>query len=619
MQIYRMKHSCLHSLAMVLVLMTLSTGAQAQVRVNRLLARADSAMLAYDFNTALQFCRKAMETVDSLSLAKVEEKMLMAQNGLSMMDFCSQPSVVAKRVFPLKDFFLFYPLPENSWRKTPNQLDSLPDALSMAVYYQEGASQIYYSAKDEEGIRNIYRTSRRDSIWSAPALINEQLTSSSDEIYPMVSPDGKTLTFASKGLYGMGGYDLYQASWNPETKDWDVPVNMGFPYSSPYDDYLFINTEDGKYSIFASNRECGKDSVCIYVLEYDVMPVRTSVKGVKDLRDLASLSPKDDPTRMDNGSAVSGETPEDLEQKHYLEQLKEVRIMRDSIARFNKRMDSMRSRLSSATDEERSMLTDAIMDGELHLPALNDALKKSIQKLQDIEMDFLMKGVVFDAKKLQAQADKEVVGASSGYTFSRNSYGPSFRLEMEKPVQKFDYSFMILPEGRFAEDNNLPSGLVYQIQIFTQGKKATVDEINGLSPVFEKHNTSGKYTYSVGVFRTYVDALSNLNKVKARGFRTAIITAFLNGKPMGIANAREMESSVMSLFSVRIYPADGQSLKESALDAIHALTQKDLLKTVEDGSVVYKVGPFDDREDAQELLEAVKAAGEGSVSIVEQD
>lgn len=53
MQIYRMKHSCLHSLAMVLVLMTLSTGAQAQVRVNRLLARADSAMLAYDFNTAL--------------------------------------------------------------------------------------------------------------------------------------------------------------------------------------------------------------------------------------------------------------------------------------------------------------------------------------------------------------------------------------------------------------------------------------------------------------------------------------------------------------------------------------------------------------------------------------
>ena len=60
----------------------------------------------------------------------------------------------------------------------------------------------------------------------------------------------------SKGLYGMGGYDLYVSQWNSETGDWDVPVNMGFPYSSPYDDFLFINTEDGKYSIFASNRGC---------------------------------------------------------------------------------------------------------------------------------------------------------------------------------------------------------------------------------------------------------------------------------------------------------------------------------------------------------------------------
>ena len=47
--------------------------------------------------------------------------------------------------------------------------------------------------------------------------------------------------------------------------------------------------------------------------------------------------------------------------------------------------------------------------------------------------------------KLQAQADKEVVGASTGYTFTRNDYGPRFTLEMEQPVRKFDYSFMILP------------------------------------------------------------------------------------------------------------------------------------------------------------------------------
>lgn len=139
--------------------------------------------------------------------------------------------------------------------ENPNQLDSLGgDGLARAIYVPDGAGDIYYSAKDEEGIRNIYCTHLSDSLWSVPALINERMTSSSDEIYPMLSPDGQSLYFASKGLYGMGGYDLYVSQWNKETGDWDVPVNMGFPYSSPYDDFLFVNTADGKYSIFASNR-----------------------------------------------------------------------------------------------------------------------------------------------------------------------------------------------------------------------------------------------------------------------------------------------------------------------------------------------------------------------------
>lgn len=594
--------------------------ARAQIRVNRLLASADSARLSYDFRKAEDLCRKALEVADSTSVTAVEEQLMMAQNGLNMMDFCSDPSVVARQTFPLRDFFLFYPLPNNSWRQSPNQLDSTASGpVPTPVYYPAGAEEIYYSCADAQGIRNICRTIHKDSLWSVPTLINEHLTSSSDEIFPMVSGDGKTLTFASTGLYGMGGYDLYQAEWNPETNDWGVPVNMGFPYSSPYDDFLLINTDDGKYTIFASNRDCGKDSVTIYVLEYDVMPVRTSVAGIKELRELSSLTPKDDPARIDNESAVSGKEMESPEQQHYLEQLKVVRTMRDSLSKFTARLDGMRSRLSTATDEEKASLTESIMDSELHLPALNDALRKAVGKLQEIEMDFLMKGIVFDAGKLQAQADKEVVGASTGYTFTRNDYGPRFTLEMEQPVRKFDYSFMILPEGRFAEDNTLPEGLVYQIQIFTQSRKATLDDINGLSPVFEKLNPSGKYTYSAGLFRDYASALGNLNKVKSLGFRTAIITAYRDGKPVSVADARKMESEITVFCFVKIFPENSQSLSETALTTIQEMTDKDLQKSVEDGSVVYRVGPFNDRQEAERISEAVRQAGETNVSVTEAE
>lgn len=592
--------------------------ASAQVSPTRLMIKADSCRMAYNFAEAVQYSESAVEALDSTASARAEEQLLMARNGLNMMSFCSQPTVVAKQTFPLKDFFLFYPLKDHSWRKTPNQLDSLGgDNLSRAIFIPDGSRDIYYSAKDEEGIRNIYATHLTDSLWSVPTLINEQMTSSSDEIYPMLSPDGQSLYFASKGLYGMGGYDLYVSNWNSETNDWDMPVNMGFPYSSPYDDFLFVNTEDGKYSIFASNRECGRDSVTIYVLEYDSMPVRKAVTDVDELRALASLNPARDHSRIDNDAAVPDEGQQNESTKRYMDKMREVRALRDSVARFGKNLEKMRSGLAGASSEEKARLTAEISDKEMMLPTLNSALNAAVKELQNIEMDFLANGIVIDTRKLQAEADKEIVGASSGYTFSKNSYGPALHLDIMKPKPTFDYSFMILPEGRFAENNTLPEGIIYQIRIFTLGRKATVADLNGLSPVFERTTTSGRHAYSVGLFKSYKDVLSNLNKVKNRGFRDAQIDAFHNGQVINVRKARELESKVRTLFMVKIFPEDGQSLSEQAIAAVHEHSDKDLIKSVEAGSVVFTTGPFEDKSQVDVLVAALKAAGAENVSVSE--
>lgn len=592
--------------------------ASAQVSPTRLMIKADSCRMAYNFAEAVQYSESAVEALDSTASARAEEQLLMARNGLNMMSFCSQPTVVAKQTFPLKDFFLFYPLKDHSWRKTPNQLDSLGgDNLSRAIFIPDGSRDIYYSAKDEEGIRNIHATHLTDSLWSVPTLINEQMTSSSDEIYPMLSPDGQSLYFASKGLYGMGGYDLYVSNWNSETNDWDMPVNMGFPYSSPYDDFLFVNTEDGKYSIFASNRECGRDSVTIYVLEYDSMPVRKAVTDVDELRALASLNPARDHSRIDNDAAVPDEGQQNESTKRYMDKMREVRALRDSVARFGKNLEKMRSGLAGASGEEKARLTAEISDKEMMLPTLNSALNAAVKELQNIEMDFLANGIVIDTRKLQAEADKEIVGASSGYTFSKNSYGPALHLDIMKPKPTFDYSFMILPEGRFAENNTLPEGIIYQIRIFTLGRKATVADLNGLSPVFERTTTSGRHAYSVGLFKSYKDVLSNLNKVKNRGFRDAQIDAFHNGQVINVRKARELESKVRTLFMVKIFPEDGQSLSEQAIAAVHEHSDKDLIKSVEAGSVVFTTGPFEDKSQVDVLVAALKAAGAENVSVSE--
>ncbi len=549
----------------------------AQDMTKQMLEEADSARLAYDFPKAEEICQRVIAALDSSSRTEATEHLILAQNGLSMMNFCSTPKVVAKQVFSLKDFFLFYPLQDHSWRKVPNQLDSIPTKdIETATYVPDGAQTLLYSSTDEDGIRNIYITNFKDTAWSVPALINEQLTSSSDEIFPMLSPDGKSIFFASKGLYGMGGYDLYVSSWNEENGS--------------------------------------KDSVCIYVLEYDGMPVRKSITDLGELRKLCSLTPADDKSKFDNRSAVRDAGTDNTETKEYVARVRAVRAIRDSIAAFNKKLDEMRSKLSSAKGDDAAKLTETISEREAQLPALNDSLSKASKALQEVEMDFLSKGIVLDANKLQAAADREIVGSSSAYTFSKNSYGPAPHLNILKPKPSFDYSFKILPEGKFAENNTLPEGLVYQIQIFAQSRKATTADIKGLSPVFERQS-GNRYVYSAGLFRSYKDVLSNLNKVKRQGFRSAIITAYSDGQPISVSNARKMEADIKTVYLVKVYPANGSSLPGDLLNEIKALTPTDLIKSMEGGSVVFKIGPLDDKALADSILNAMKKAGEAGASI----
>ena len=588
-----------------------------KVDFSRLKESADSLTKAYKFNAAVELLQNAKEAADSADAVRLDEMMVPAQNGSNMTGFCSNPVPVAKERFSLKDFFLYYPLQDRSWRITPNQLDSTAnDPFAKAIYIPDDVKQIYWSGKDSDGIRNIYRTALGDSLWTVPELVNEQLTSSSDEIYPMISPDGKQLFFASKGLYGMGGYDLYVSNWDKELNDWGVPVNMGFPYSSPYDDFLYINTADGKYSMFASNRECPADSVDIYVLEFDSMPVRKEINDPDELKKLCSLTPDNDPTRIDNHSATTDENGQNnADMSRYSEQMLTVRSLRDSIYKFSTDLDRDRSWLSETSGEERSRLAASILSKEAMLPKLQDSLARASRELQKIELEFLQSGIVIDPEKIHREADRELVGADAGYTFSKKSPGARIRLDMEKPAPSFDYTFQILEQGRFAEDNTIPQGLYYQIQLFSMMSKATVKQIKGLSPVFERPGSNGRRIYSVGLFHTYKDVLANLNKVKRAGFRSAIIVAFLDGKPITVQKARAIEKNIHELFQIRVFPIDGNSLNENEIATIKASTDSDMSKTTEGGMISYILGPYDSRQEADSVTETLKKAGLSNLRI----
>lgn len=597
-------------------------------RIDSLLLRGDSLRMEYRFEESLEAYSEAMEAAqdsvfmltDSLKRIEVSDRILLSENGRNMAEYAYKPVVVARHRFHIDDFFLYYPLPDKSWRETPNQLDTMAAGrFSKALYAPEPSWEIYYSAQDADGIRNIYMTELQDTIWTYPSLLNENITSASNEIYPMLSPDGKSLYFASEGLYGMGGYDLYVSHWDYENEEWGEPVNLGFPYSSPADDMLLVHSADGEHTIFASNRDCPSDSVWVYVLEFDSMPVRHAVEEPEELRRLAALDPAGTNERMDGNAAVNTDIPENVDIRRYMEKMTEVRSLRDSISRYGAQLDSDRNRFAmSEDDQERTRITQEILKREAMLPKLQDSLERASAQLQKIEMEFLFSGVVIDPDKVLAAADKEIVGEATSYTFTKMSMGGKLDLKIMDPPVVFDYTFKILPEGQFALDNTIPGGIVYQIQIFGGGGKATVKSLKGLSPVFERISANGRYVYRVGLFNSYKDVLANLNSVKRVGFRNAFIVAYIDGEEVPVSKARTLEAEKTKsqmYYEVRLAPADGE-IDATVAEGIRQQAEgKDIAKIeTEDGVVYYIVGPFSDKAKADALAEFIKAMGIGEVT-----
>ncbi|MBE6236565.1 MAG: hypothetical protein E7116_00220 [Bacteroidales bacterium] len=613
------------------IIFLLSFGAlqmHAQVSpVDSLVSRGDSLRRVYRFDQSLEAYNKALDMVsdtssvwnDSTAMAAISDLILLSENGKSMTGFVYKPNVVARHMFSKDDFFLYYPLKDRSWRPTPNQLDSVPGLYSKAIYVPAEAESIYFSAADKDGIRNIYMTELGDSLWTVPELINEHLTSASDEIYPMLSSDGKSMYFASKGLYGVGGYDLYVSQWDEDTGDWSVPVNMGFPYSSPANDFLLAGSEDGGYTLFASDRDCPKDSVWIYVLEADNMPVRSEMSDPDELSDLARLELS---VSMDVAEEVKSDIPENADTRRYMDKMAQVRSLRDSISAYEDKMQEYRDRYAVVESEvEKNRLAELILKNESYIPEIQASLEEAMKELQEIEMDFLFSGVVIDADKLLVEAEREVVSEDAGYVFAKMTLGEPLHLDIERPEPEFDYSFRILDTAQFVTDTTIPEGIAYQIQVFSTTIKASEKALKGLCPVFETRSASGRYIYRVGLFNEYKDVLANLNTVKRAGFRNAYIVGYVDGKEMSVNKVRTEEKArketAVELYRVSIIPTGG--VVDSAM--IEGIRQQSAGKDVarHDGGLV--VGPFNNKSQAVALVEFIEVMryGDATIEVIENN
>ena len=136
-----------------------------------------------------------------------------------------------------------------------NSADILPAGLECntpEVFMPQSANRMVWSVADSTGCVRLAETYRlADGKWDHATLLPASLNDGGDAAYPFVMTDGTTIYFASNGNDSIGGYDIFMSRKDFSTGEYLNPQNIGFPYNSPYDDYMFVIDNDNIYSLAA--------------------------------------------------------------------------------------------------------------------------------------------------------------------------------------------------------------------------------------------------------------------------------------------------------------------------------------------------------------------------------
>lgn len=146
-----------------------------------------------------------------------------------------------------------------------SQYFSKKDTLGCSVFENQLKNKIVFSAPTKDGILKLYESVRNGDEWSNPSLLVGLDDNEKDHMnWPFMLSDGQTLYFAAANEESMGGYDIYMTRYDADEHKYLSPENIGMPFNSPANDYLFVIDEFNNLGWFATDRNQPADSVCLY-------------------------------------------------------------------------------------------------------------------------------------------------------------------------------------------------------------------------------------------------------------------------------------------------------------------------------------------------------------------
>lgn len=320
--------------------------------------------------------KKAVATEEPVGDPKFEQ-MLAATQQVMFVD-----SIVTDK----QDFLNCYRLStEAGTISSYNQFFATDSQPYSVVYANQFGNKCWFASNGR-----LYTADKLDGKWSEPAPL-EGLGHFQRANYPFMQADGLTLCFAAISDEGLGGLDIYISRYDSESGKFLLAENLGLPFNSEANDYMYAVDEFNGVGYFATDRRQPEGKVCIYTFvpnqkrivysadEYDVETVRSRARIDRIADTWTDPSKRDEALRRLQNPATAARKDNQRQEPLFIinddiaytrlsdfkvnenrERLKRLNGMRKNYERLDSEIEKMRMYYATKAsgDEKRSLQTE---------------------------------------------------------------------------------------------------------------------------------------------------------------------------------------------------------------------------------------------------------------------
>jgi len=113
----------------------------------------------------------------------------------------------------------------------------------------------------------LVRQYRLLNTWGDTDILPDRVNQCSEQNSPYWLSDGVTLYFSANNPDGLGGLDIYVTRYNTSSETYTIPENIGLPFNSFGNDYLYVLDETKGVGYWATDQYSTPDSVRVYKFE----------------------------------------------------------------------------------------------------------------------------------------------------------------------------------------------------------------------------------------------------------------------------------------------------------------------------------------------------------------